>query len=279
MSWNMESNIVKDGDLVQLVGTHHKSFIIRVAIDDTLHTHRGYVSHNNIIGQPWGTKILSHQGNPFYILQPSLGDLIKELPRNTQILYPKEVGFVLVSMGVGEGKHVIEAGTGSGALTCAMAFMVGNSGKVYTYEIREDIQRLAIKNLTRLGLNERVDFKLRDIADGFDEIGADALFLDLPNPEIFISQVRAALKPGGYFGCILPTMNQVSRLLFELRRQNFAFIDVCELLLRYYKAEPERLRPVDRMVAHTGYLVFARPMLDGIDITDSDQVTSDDIDF
>ncbi len=103
-----------------------------------------------------------------------------------------------------------------------------------------------------------MEFKLRDIAEGFDETDADAFFLDVQNPHDYIGQVRAALKPGGYFCTLLPTFNQVERILFALRHHRFAFIETCELLLRYYKPEPTRLRPTDRMVAHTGFLVFAR---------------------
>jgi len=199
---------------------------------------------------------------------------LRETRRNTQILYPKEIGFILVTMGIGPGQHVLEAGTGSGALTTAFAYAVGDEGHVTTYEARPEMQEVAISNLERLELSDRVTFKLRNIEEGFDETGADALFLDVPNPYDYMQQVRKALKAGGFFGSILPTTNQVSRLLNELRRNNFAFIEVLEIMLRYYKAEPERLRPTDRMVAHTGYLIFARPLLaerkegeSGLDLT------------
>jgi tRNA (adenine57-N1/adenine58-N1)-methyltransferase catalytic subunit len=205
--------------------------------------------------------VVSHLGSPFFLIPPALGDLLRSIPRNTQILYPKEIGFILVTMGIGPGQHVVEAGTGSGALTCALAFAVGKEGRVTTYEAREEMQQMAKKNLARLGLEERVDFRLRDIGTGFDTSGADALFLDLPNPFDYMQQVREALKPGGFFGSILPTFNQVSLLLTSLRRAKFAFIDTCEILLRYYKTEPDRLRPTDRMIAHTGFLTFARPVL------------------
>jgi len=119
------------------------------------------------------------------------------------------------------------------------------------------------KNISLLGLDDRVAFKLRDIREGFDEKEADALFLDVPNPWDYISQVRAALKPGGNFGCILPTTNQVQKVLLALREEHFAFLEVCETFLRWYRAHPARLRPTDRMVGHTGYLVFARPVLVG----------------
>ena len=120
---------------------------------------------------------------------------------------------------------------------------------------------MAIKNLTRLGLTDRVTFKTGDIGDGFSETGVDAVFLDVPNPYDYMLKVKAALKMGGFFGCILPTTNQVAIELRELRRCEFAFIEVCEIIMRYFKPEPDRLRPTDRMVAHTGYLIFARPVI------------------
>jgi tRNA (adenine57-N1/adenine58-N1)-methyltransferase len=120
------------------------------------------------------------------------------------------------------------------------------------------MQNLAKKNLNRFGLASRVDFKLRDIVEGFDETDADSFFLDVPNPYDYVQQVRAALKPGGFLCCLIPTFNQVEKTLLALRQSNFAFLEVCELLLRYYKPEPTRLRPTDRMVAHTGFLIFAR---------------------
>ncbi len=263
MTWNLHGTIVNDGDLAQLVGLRHKSFIVRIKQGGELQTHRGIVRFDDIIGKPWGSRVRSHLGNPFYVLQPALGDLLKELPRNTQILYPKDIGFILVQMGIGEGQLVLEAGTGSGSLTSAMAFAVGNTGKVISYEAREEMQKLARKNISRLGLEDRVELKLRELTaeQGFDEEGVDALFLDLPNPYDYVHHARKALKLGGFFGSILPTANQVSRLLLALRQFDFAFVDVCEVLLRYYKPEPDRFRPVDRMVAHTGFLIFARPVL------------------
>ncbi|HLO18200.1 MAG TPA: tRNA (adenine-N1)-methyltransferase, partial [Anaerolineales bacterium] len=127
-----------------------------------------------------------------------------------------------------------------------------------SYEVKPDVQNLARKNLTRFRLDARVDFKLRDIAQGFNETNADAFFLDVPNPYDYTVQVRAALKLGGHLCCLLPTFNQVEKTLQALRQTKFAFVEVCELLLRFYKPEPDRLRPTDRMVAHTGFLIFAR---------------------
>ena len=252
------SSIARAGDLAQLVGLRHKHFIIPLQAGAKFETHRGILQHDDLIGKQWGTQVFSHTGAPFFLLQPSLADLLIDLPRTTQILYPKDIGFILVTLGVGHGQNVMEAGTGSGSMTTALAHAVGPDGCVISYEIKPDVQNLARKNLNRFGLDSRVDFKLRDIQQGFDETDADAFFLDVPNPYDFTAQVRAALKPGGFLCCLIPTFNQVEKTLYALSRNKFAFLEVCEILLRYYQPEPSRLRPTDRMVAHTGFLVFAR---------------------
>lgn len=252
------SSVTRDGDLAQLVGLRHKHFIITLQEGAKLETHRGILQHTDLIGKLWGTQVFSHMGSPFFLLQPSLADLLIDLPRTTQILYPKDIGFILVTMGVGPGQKVMEAGTGSGSMTSALAYAVGPEGCVVSYEVKQDVQNLARKNLARFGLDSRVDFKLRDIAQGFDETEADSFFLDVPNPYDYIEQVRGALKPGGFLCCLIPTFNQVEKTLYALRQNKFAFVEVCEILLRYFKPEPSRLRPTDRMVAHTGFLVFGR---------------------
>lgn len=254
-------HVAQSGDLALMVGPRGKNFLLRLKEGAKNETHRGILYHDELIGKPWGTMVMSHLGRSFMLLQPSLADLMREIRRNTQIMYPKDVGFILVTMGIGPGQHVLEAGTGSGSLTTALAFAVGPQGRVTTYEARPDFQRLAMKNLAGVGLAEQVVFKAGDAADGFEERGVDALFLDLPNPYDYLGHVRASLKPGGFFGTILPTVNQVEKLVVALNRENFAFIEICEILLRYYKPVADRLRPTDRMVAHTGYLIFSRPVL------------------
>jgi tRNA (adenine57-N1/adenine58-N1)-methyltransferase len=264
--WNINAKFANFGDLIQLVGLRHKSYIFTLVEDKELHTHRGLIKHNNLVGLPFGSKVLSHNESPFFLLQPSLSDILLDLKRITQILYPKDIGYILMQMGIGEGQQVIEAGTGSGAMTIALAHAVGSVGKIFSYDQKKEFQNLAKKNLNLMGLEARVEFKLRDIADGFDEKNVDALFLDVMNPYDYVAQVKDALKPGGFFACLIPTTNQVSRLLHQLRLHQFAFLEVVEVLLRFYKPEPERLRPTDRMVAHTGYLVFGRPLLSEFDL-------------
>jgi len=248
-------------DLALLIGRDRKSFIVRLESGSQLHTHHGVVAHDDVIGAPWGAHLSSHVGYPFLLLQPSTDDLVRDLKRTTQIVYPKDAGYILMKMRIMSGCRMIEAGTGSGGLALVFAQAVGPTGRLYSYEIRPDVQRLACKNLEQLGLAEFVEFKLRDISDGFDECDVDALFLDVPNPWGYLMQAHDALVNGGFFGCILPTANQVCRLIDALEKTEFGMIEVEELLLRPYKAVPARLRPVDRMVAHTGYLIFARAVI------------------
>ena len=256
-------SLTKAGDLIQLVGLSHKSFILSLTEDAVFHTHRGILNHNDLIGKPWGSQVLSHNGSPFFILQPSLSDVLRNTKRATQIMYPKEIGYILLYMGIHPGSRVIEAGTGSGSFTTALALAIGETGKVYSYERKPEHQLVAQRSLKSLGLLGSVELKARDIVEGFDEKDVDAIFLDLPNPYDYLKQVRESLKPGGHFGCIVPTANQVMRVLVALRRNEFAFIEVCDVSVRFYKTEPSRFRPTDRMIAHTGYLIFALPILLG----------------
>jgi tRNA (adenine57-N1/adenine58-N1)-methyltransferase len=142
-----------------------------------------------------------------------------------------------------------------------MAWYVGDHGHIFTYDRREDMVNLARKNLAKLGLEDRVTIRLQDLAEGFAEENLDAAFLDLPEPEEYLGILRKSLSNGAIFGAILPTTNQVSILLPALEDHGFGSIEIAEILLRFYKPKADRLRPVDRMVAHTGYLIFARALV------------------
>ncbi len=268
----MPNPVMQPGDFVHILwANRERTALFRLQPAGVYHSQYGIIRHDDLIGQPWGFQGQTHRGEVFYALPPSLEDLLRRTPRRTQILFPKDIGFLLLKMSIGPGTQVIEAGTGSGALTTALAFYVGDQGRVFSYERRPEMQALARKNLEALGLAHRVTFHLHDIAQGFRERDVDALFLDVPTPEAYIPQARAALRPGGFFGALVPTTNQVTRLLEALDQHGFAMVEVCELLLRYYKPVPERLRPTDRMVAHTGYLIFARPVQTGAERTKTAQ--------
>jgi len=248
----------QENDQVLLISPEGKRLIIRLKAGASQHTHRGIIQHDALIGQPLGRRVRTHLGYLFFALEPSTHDLMMNVRRNTQIVYPKEAGYILLKMNVYGGQRIIEAGSGSGALTLALARAVAPAGRVYSYESRPEMQRNAVRNLQRAGLSDCVEFKIRDIMEGFDESGVDALFLDVRTPWDYLQQAHGALKGGGFFGALVPTTNQVSELIAGLEGSNFGDIEVEELLLRAYKPVAQRLRPADTMVGHTGYLIFAR---------------------
>jgi tRNA (adenine57-N1/adenine58-N1)-methyltransferase catalytic subunit len=133
---NAKNAYAQAGDIAELISAQNKRFIFRLVQDSKFETHRGYLSHNELIGKQWGTRVFTHMGSPFVLLQPSLADLLVETRRNTQIMYPKDIGFILIFMDIGPGRHVLEAGTGSGSFTTALAYAVGPQGKVTSYEAR-----------------------------------------------------------------------------------------------------------------------------------------------
>jgi tRNA (adenine57-N1/adenine58-N1)-methyltransferase len=249
-------------DLVLLITGDQSRYLVRLRTGQELHTHMGIFAHADIVGCTSGETVTSATGHKGLALEPALEDLMRHLKRGSQVIYPKDAAWLVYRMNLRAGSRVIEAGTGSAGLTMALAWSVAPAGMVYTYENREDAYRGARANLERVGLLPHVTMHLRGIDDGFVEEGVDALFLDVREPWEFIAQVRKALRPGGIFAALMPTTNQVSSLLEVMEAQGFADIAVEEILLRPYKPVPDRLRPMDTMTAHTGYLAFGRMLAD-----------------
>ncbi|NDJ75503.1 MAG: tRNA (adenine-N1)-methyltransferase [Chloroflexi bacterium] len=249
---------VQYGDIVLLVGKDRRSFIRTVSEGRRFECHLGFFEYDNLVGMAFGQQIKTNIGRQLFVLTPNIDDIVTHLEREGQIIFPKDLGYIALKLGVRSGSRVLEAGTGSGALTTTLALLVGETGHVYTYEMRQKMQERALNNVRRLGLLDRVTFHLRDIERGFEETDVDALFLDLREPWAYLEQARAAIRGGGMFGAIVPTMNQVLELIENLYDGPWFFLSIEELLLRTYKTIPARIRPDDQMVGHTGYLVFAR---------------------
>ncbi len=256
---NMEKEkLLEPGDMVLMVGADGRRRLITLQTNQAYHTHKGTIQHNELIGKPPGRVVYTQMGFPYLVLEPGTADLIQNIKRITQIIYPKDAAYIVMRLNLGNGKRVLEAGTGSGGLTIALARAVMPEGHVFSFEAREDAARLARRNLEKVGLLQYVTLLDRDLAEGCEMDLVDAVFLDMKEPWLHVGYAEEILVPGGFFGSLLPTANQVSALLEELHRRNFMDISVEELLLRPYKPVPERLRPADRMIAHSGYLVFAR---------------------
>ncbi|GAB4415603.1 MAG: tRNA (adenine-N1)-methyltransferase [Anaerolineae bacterium] len=249
---------IQYGDLIMLVGKDRRTFLRTVSEGQRFECHLGYLDLDTLVGLPYGSQVATHNGHKMFVLMPHTDDVIRHLQREGQIIFPKDLGYIMLKLGIRPGVHVIEAGTGSGALTLTLAQFVGAEGHVYSYERRPNMQARAIANLRRLDLLDRVTFYLHDIAEGFFERDVHALFLDVREPWLYLEQARAALRGGGFFGAIVPTVNQVVMLTERLYAGPWYLLEIEELLRRSYKTIPARIRPDDQMVGHTGFLVFAR---------------------
>lgn len=255
--------MITPGEMILLLSPKGKRFLRRFEPEGELHTHDGKLLMADVGKADMGGRVKTHTGRVYTVLKPTVHDLIKGVKRHTQIMYPKEIGYLLLKLSVGPGATVVEAGSGSGGLTVALAHFVGDSGMVHTFERRSEFSSLAAENLGRVGLAHRVTFHNRDVAEeGFGVQEADALFLDVRTPWECLGGVARAVQAGAMTGYLLPTVNQVSELLAAMEGPEygglFSEIEVLEILVRRWKAVSERMRPDDRMVAHTGFLVFAR---------------------
>ena len=256
--YRSDRTVVEELDSLILLLQDQKRYLIKAVRGRELHTHLGVFRHDDMIGLKIGDIVRSQLDHPGLLLEPSLIDLMSHLRRGTQIIYPKDAAWLAFRLNLHAGSRIIEAGTGSGGLTTALAWMVAPSGRVYTYEARPESYELSRRNLDRNGLLPFVTMHQRPLQDGSVESEVNAFFLDTREPWKHLEIAAGSLQRGGFFASLVPTTNQVTKLLEGL--ENFGFVDVAveELLLRGYKPVPQRLRPEDSMIAHTGYLVSAR---------------------
>ncbi|MCF8085556.1 MAG: tRNA (adenine-N1)-methyltransferase [Desulfohalobiaceae bacterium] len=252
--------MIPSGELIQLVSPKGKRYTMILNAEEELHTHDGLIPLARICDMDFGQAVATHLGREYLVLKPTLYDLLKNVQRKTQIIYPKDIGYILLKLGIVPGGEVLEAGSGSGSLTMALAWYSGPQGCVHSFERREEFVDLCARNLERVGLRDRVSFYSRDIGEGFGLSDIPAGFIDVRTPWDYVDQLGRALQNGAPAGFLLPTMNQVERLLRALEDSCFTDPEVLEILVRPYKPVADRLRPEDRMVAHTGYLIFCRVM-------------------
>lgn len=250
---------IKVGDHVLLYLDDRRKWILRIEEEKEFHTHKGIINLSEAIGKEWGTTIESTMGVKFVLLRPSLADIIVNISRNTNIIYPKDAGLILLNTQIGPGSIIVESGTGSGAFTTILAYYVRPTGHVYSYEVRKEFIKNAKRNVSRLGLSEFVTFKNKDICKGIDEEKIDTIVLDMATPWKVVEHAYTALKNGGFFASYSPTIEQVMRTVIALKRSNgFTDIRTIESFLRDILVRNNKTRPSTRMIGHTGYLTFAK---------------------
>ncbi len=237
-----------------------REYLRRLEKGKKISIREGRIDIEAIIGQEEGTIIRSSMNEPFLVFRPTLAQLIPNLPRQAQVIYPKDIGTVLIWADIFPGAKVVEAGVGPGALTVALLRAIGPEGRLTSYEIREDFAKMARENIAHYyGPAAHWTLKVEDIALHLDETDVDRIILDLPEPWPLLERVWRALRPGGILLSYLPTMLQVKSLVDALREHGgFACIETMESLMRFWHIKGLSVRPQHRMVAHTGFITAAR---------------------
>lgn len=246
------------GEPVLLIDRKSRRYLFDLASGREFHTHTGVIAHDEIIGAPEGSRLRSTRGSSFLALRPTLADAVLKMPRGAQVIYPKDIGPILMLADIFPGARVLEAGIGSGALSMALL----RAGAVVTgYERREDFCARARANVERFcGAEalERYRTEVRDVYEGIDETGLDRVVLDLPEPWQVVPHASVALRPGGILLAYTPSIMQVQRLRRALDDSAFDLHETVEVLQRGWHVEGEAVRPNHRMVAHTGFLTVSR---------------------
>jgi tRNA (adenine57-N1/adenine58-N1)-methyltransferase len=249
------------GERALLVDDRGRRFLVRLEAGGTFHFHGGAVPHDLILGSEEGTEVHSTTGAGLVCLRPRLADFVLKMPRGAQVIYPKDIGAVIVYADIAPGSVVLEAGTGSGSLTIALCRATGPEGRVVSYESRADFHGRAGENLEAFfgKLPPWVDLRHGDVRDVSREGEVfDRVVLDLPEPWTVLSDVARCLRAGGIICTFLPTTNQVRDAVLALRRSGFAEVETFEVLMRSWHVTERSVRPDHRMVAHTGFVTVGR---------------------
>ena len=257
------SRVFAPGDRVLLVDNRRRRHLVVLVTGGQFHTHAGIVEHDDVIGHSDGSTVRTTRGARLTAWRPTLSEYVLEMPRGAQVIYPKDIGPILMLADVFPGARILESGVGSGALTNALLRAVGPTGSVTGYEIREDFAKRAVQNVHGfLGPDVPLQVHVRDVYEGIDERDVDRVILDLPEPWRVVKHASEALVPGGFLLAYLPTILQVGRLREELISAPFAMVETLEVLHRGWHVEGQSIRPDHRMVAHTGFLTVARRLAD-----------------
>lgn len=246
------------GEQVLLIDTKKRRYLLTLASGKDFHSHSGTVGHDAVIGAEEGTSFRSSHGMTYIAIRPTLADFVLKMPRGAQVIYPKDLGPILLHADIFPGARVLESGIGSGALSMTL---LRAGAVVVGYELREDFAARAAKNVAGfLGdqVKDRYRVEQRDCYDGIDETDLDRIVLDLPEPWQVVKHAARALHPGGILLAYTPQITQAAQLREALAESAFGMAETIEVLQRGWHIEGQSVRPDHRMVAHTGFLTHAR---------------------
>jgi tRNA (adenine57-N1/adenine58-N1)-methyltransferase len=263
--------MLEAGERVLLTDNRDRRYLIVLGTGKQFHSHLGAIDHDDLIGGPEGSKVKTTNGATLTVFRPTLSDFVLKMKRGAQVVYPKDIGLILIYADVFPGATVVEAGTGSGSLTLGLSRAVGPGGRVISYELRQDHHDQAVENINAWyegsgGKPENLELRVGDLFEGIRDgrgerlTGVDRMILDLPEPWQAIGPATDSLAAGGVFCCYLPTIPQVSQTVEAMRRAGFSFLTTLEGLVRTWNIEGQSVRPDHRMVAHTGFIVTGRKL-------------------
>jgi len=249
--------LIKEGDFIFLYGGKKAQFLIKYTKERPyFECHLGKVDFPPEFD--FGDVLYTNLNKPLYVLRPSTSDLVFRVKRLTTIMYPKDMGYVALNLGIKSGDRVVEVGSGSGAMTIVLASIVGDSGMVYSFERREEFLKNAMRNVKNAGLDKRVKFFLKDVEkEGFGVDDVDAIVVDVPEPWTVVGHVKSSLKGGAPVFFLSPNIEQVQKTYDALKEHGFVRMKTVEILEREIKVREGKTRPMERMISHTGYLTFA----------------------
>lgn len=248
--------MIRPGDFLLLHNSDRMSYLVQVPVRGLFSTHRGNIDYADVLAHEFGDTVQTHMGIRFHLLRPTLADLALRVKRTTTVTYPKDMGYALLQAMVFPGARVIECGTGSGALTSVLATFVQPGGRVYSYERRPEFSTNAQANVRQRGLDQYCEFFVLDPEqNGFRQESVDAVVLDVPEPWLLVVPAWEVLRSGNVLVVVVPTVEQVRRVTAAMEATGFARIQVREILERSWLVRATGMRPADRMVAHTVYIV------------------------
>ena len=254
------AHVFKEGDHVTITDRRGRKHLVRLMPGDRFETHLGFVTHEAIIGSDHGSRVQTNRGHRLLVLPTTLADHVLYMPRIATVVYPKDLGSILTYGDIFPGARVVEAGSGSGAVTMALSRAIGSEGHLISYDVRDDMIERAKANVAgALGDSSNVTFKIGDVYEGIDETDIDRIVLDLPEPWHAVPHAIRSLVPGGLILCFLPTVLQVHDLTTALRKSGtFDAIETLEVMMRQWSVGGRSVRPNHRMVGHTGFITTAR---------------------